>query len=554
VRELQITGYFKRAMANNPHLRLYIRNYYSRHGVMPEYVPVLRDEMSKIKSPDLIYPIGDPLFIHIHTVDKDVMYKIIEPCLSPEGEKKYDKTVEALLFLAQRMKEPGDTEELIRLLDDLLLKISAGNKERGIVSRFSIVERIRMSDEELLAIRYKLYKNIVGVGILEPFIRDPYLEDIFASGLGPVFVMHKIFRMLKTDLILKSDAEMDEFCQMLSEVMGRPLSDATPIADGTLPDGSRANIVYSRAISKRGSSFSVRKLPAEPLSITRIIQRGTLDEVMAAYLWLSIEHGMNIFICGESACGKTTLLNACCAFIQPMAKVYSCEDTAEVTVPHKCWQQLTTRTTGSGKNEDIGMQDLLITSLRSRPNYILVGEIRGTEGSIAFQAMQTGHPVMATFHASSVRKMVQRLTGNPIKIPVAYIENLNIAVIMGSFMRGKHQLRRVMELAEIEGYSPAAGGVVLRSIFNWDSVKDYHEFKGLYNSFILEDRIGTILGYEDKRKIYQDLAFRAAILREMVKRGIFDYYEVFQVTKNFFNHGPEGLPFKVEERKWNFGM
>lgn len=551
---MRAAEYFRRAMARNPHLREYVENYYSRHGVMPTYVLTLNEEMSRLKSPNLIYPIGDPLFIHIHTVDKDIRYRIIEPRLTKEGEKKYDKVVEALLFLAQRMREPSDREELVRLLDELLLRISSGDKGEGFLSKFSMIERIPMTREEILAIRYRLYKNIVGVGILEPFIRDPYLEDIFASGLGPVFVMHKIFRMLKTDLILKSDTEMDEFCQMLSEVMGRPLSDASPIADGTLPDGSRANIVYSRAISKRGSSFSVRKLPTEPLSITRIIQLGTLDEVMAAYLWFSIEHGMNIFICGDSACGKTTLLNACCAFIQPNAKVYSCEDTAEVTVPHKCWQQLTTRTTGADKEDDITMQDLLISSLRSRPNYILVGEIRGGEGSIAFQAMQTGHPVMATFHASSVRKMVQRLTGNPINIPRAYIENLNIAIIMGTFNQKGRQVRRVVELAEIEGYSPAAGGIVLRSIFHWDPIKDKHKFKGLYNSFILEDRIGVILGYEDKRKIYQDLAYRAAILREMVKRGIFDYYEVFQVTKNFFNYGPKGLPFKVEEKKWNFGM
>lgn len=550
----QLSDYFRRALSKNPHLQSYVRRYYDRYGEVPFYVVTLREEMCRLKSPNLLYPIGDPLFIHVHTVDRDVRYKIIEPTMPRESEQKYDKVVESLLFLAQRMKEPEDREELIRLLEDMLLRISSGDEGNGIAARFSLVEKIPMSQEELIAIRYRLYKNVVGVGILEPFIRDPYLEDIFASGLGPVFVMHKIFGMLKTDLILKSDAEMDEFCQMLSEVMGRPLSDATPIADGTLPDGSRANIVYSRAISKRGSSFSVRKLPTEPLSITKVIQLGTLDEVMAAYLWLSIEHGMNIFICGDSACGKTTLLNACCAFIQPMAKVYSCEDTAEVTVPHKCWQQLTTRTTGTGRGDDIGMQDLLISSLRSRPNYILVGEIRGEEGSIAFQAMQTGHPVMATFHASSVRKMVQRLTGNPINIPVAYIENLNIAIIMRSFNQGNRQIRRVIELAEIEGYSSAAGGVVLRSIFHWDTFKDAHKFKGLYNSFILEDRIGVILGYEDKRQIYRDLAFRAAILREMVKRGIFDYYEVFQVTKNFFNYGPAGLPFKLEEKKWNFGV
>lgn len=530
-----------------------METFYRNTGQVPEYAVILDEKMAKKESPNIIYPTGEPVFIHIYTEEnRDVRYRIIEPSLSKEGKEKYDKVMESLLFLAQRMKEPKDREELIKMLDDLLLKISSRYEESRAVSKFSLVDKVPLDDDELKAIRYTLYKNIVGVGILEPFIRDPYLEDIFASGLGYVFVMHKIFRMLKTDLVLKSDTEMDEFCQILSEVMERPLSDATPIADGTLPDGSRANIVYSRAISKRGSSFSVRKLPTEPLSITKIVQLGTMDVNIAAYLWLAIEHGMNIFICGDSACGKTTLLNACCAFIQPMAKVYSCEDTAEVTVPHKCWQQLTTRMTGSGKGDDIGMQDLLISSLRSRPNYILVGEIRGSEGSIAFQAMQTGHPVMATFHASSVRKMIQRLTGNPINIPIAYIENLNIAVIMGSVLHENHQLRRVVELAEIEGYSPAAGGVMMRTIFGWDPITDKHNFKGLYNSFILEDRIGLILGYDDKRGIYTDLALRAEIISEMVKQRIFDYYEVFEITKNFLNYGVKGLPFKVEEKPWSY--
>jgi flagellar protein FlaI len=543
----------QRAIKRNPHLKEYLTNFYTAHRVMPEYAITLDTKMAAQENPNIVYPIGEPVFIHIYTdEERNPRYRIVEPKLTKEEKEYYRKVTDALLVLAQRVKEPTDKEELIKALDELLVKISTGDDGNGLKSKFSLVNTVPLTEKQFKAVRYNLYKNVVGIGILEPFIRDPYLEDVFASGLGHVFVMHKIFRTLKTDLILKSDAEMDEFCQMLSEVMDRPLSDATPIADGTLPDGSRANIVYSRAISKRGSSFSVRKLASEPISITRLITLGTLDETMAAYLWLAIEHGMNIFFCGDSACGKTTLLNACCTFIQPMAKIYSCEDTVEVTVPHKCWQQLTTRVTGSGKGDEIGMQDLLISSLRSRPNYIMVGEIRGSEGGIAFQAMQTGHPVMATFHASSVRKMVQRLTGNPINIPIAYIENLNMAVIMGSVFKGDSQYRRVMEVAEIEGYSPTAGGVMMRGIFDWDPITDKHAFKGLYNSFLLEDRIGVILGYEDKRKIYEDLALRAEVIRQMVKREMFDYYEVYEIIKNFFNFGLKGLPFKVEGKSWRY--
>ena len=383
------------------------------------------------------------------------------------------------------------------------------------------------------------------MGILEPLSRDPYIEDIFCSGLGSIFIVHKIFGALKTNIIIKSDLELDEYCYKLSEKIDRPLSDAVPIADGTLEDGSRVNIVYSRAISRRGSSFSIRKQVSEPLSIPKIVELGTISAEMAGYFWLAIEHGMNIFFCGESASGKTSLLNACCAFIHPKAKIYSCEDTIEVTVPHNCWQQLTT-TTGGVRGGGVTMQDLLIASLRSRPNYIIVGEIRGAEGNIAFQAMQTGHPVMSTFHSSSVRKMIQRLTGNPINVPINFMDNLNIAVIMGNYYRRGLFVRRVSEIAEIEGYNKEVGGILTRTMFEWDPISDKHLFKGMFNSYILESKIANILGYSDKRQIYNDLALRSRIIKEMVKRKIFDYYEVYEIIKSFSYDGVDGLPFKLD--------
>jgi len=390
-----------------------------------------------------------------------------------------------------------------------------------------------------------LIKNIIGMGILEPLSRDPYIEDIFCSGVGWIFIVHKIFGALKTNIIIKSDLELDEYCYKLSEKIDKPLSDAVPLADGTLPDGSRVSIVYSRAISKRGSSFSIRKKVAEPLSISMIVEFGTISAEMAGYFWLAIEHGMNIFFCGESASGKTSLLNACCAFIHPKAKIYSCEDTIEVAVPHNCWQQLTT-TTGGVRGGGVTMQELLIASLRSRPNYIIVGEIRGAEGNIAFQAMQTGHPVMSTFHSSSVRKMIQRLTGNPINVPINFMDNLNIAVIMGNYYRKGLFLRRVSEVAEIEGYNKEVGGILTRTMFEWEPIGDKQLFKGMFNSYILESKIANVLGYSDKRQIYNDLALRSRIIKELVKRKIFDYYEVYEIIKSFNYDGVDGLPFKLE--------
>lgn len=536
---------FARAMERNPHLKEYVETFAKEHKTKPEFHLRLSPEMAAVEFPNLIYLAGEPVLVHIYREKgEDVQYIVIEPRLTKDEEEKYEKIFEQLLFLAQRAGEPRDKEELRKQIDEFLRKIAIMEGEKSKID-FSLTEKIPLTKKQFTAIRYNLYRNIMGMGMLESFSRDPYIEDIFGSGLGHVFVMHKIFRTLKTNIVLKSDVEIDEFCYRVSERIEKPVSDAVPITDGTLQDGSRVNIVYSRAISKRGSSFSVRKFFAEPLSITRIVSLGSLSSEAAAYLWIAVENGMNIFFCGESACGKTSLLNAACTFIQPMAKVYSCEDTIEVTVPHKCWQQLTTRGGGPRGQDVVEMSDLLISSLRSRPNYIIVGEIRGVEGSIAFQAMQTGHPVLSAFHASSVRKMIQRLTGNPINVPIAYMDNLNVAVVMGSVFRNRVQLRRVLEVAEIEGYSPEAGGVVIRKIFDWDTVLDKHTFKGMFNSFILEDKIAPILGYDDKRKIYEDLALRTRVIDELVRKKIFDYYEVHEIVKNFYYHGKKGLPFQV---------
>ncbi|MEZ5334882.1 MAG: type II/IV secretion system ATPase subunit [Methanolobus sp.] len=322
------------------------------------------------------------------------------------------------------------------------------------------------------------------------------------------------------------------------------MSDARPIADGALPDGSRINIIYPIDVSKRGSSFTMRKFSEVPVSIIQLIGWGALDAEMAAYMWMCLENGMSIFFSGETASGKTTMLNACLAFVNPTSKIFSAEDTAEVQPPQPVWQQLITREEGPPESR-VDTFALLKAALRSRPNYIIVGEIRGAEGNVAFQGMQTGHPVLATFHASAVSKMIQRLTADPINVPVTFIDNLNIAMILSAVYRKGKFLRRALAIEEIEGYYEEIGGVATRAVFQWEPDSDTHKFRGLNNSYILEDKIATKLGYEDKRAIYQDLFLRAKILEEMKSRGIEDYYDVLEIIVNFYKHGVDSLPFSI---------
>ena len=306
-------------------------------------------------------------------------------------------------------------------------------------------------------------RDKVKMGILEPIISDPYIEDISCSGMGNIFIEHKIFKSLKSTINFSTFEELDEFVIELAERIRKPVTYKNPIADATLPDGSRINIVYGRDISKRGSNFSIRKFSEVPLSIFEIVDFGTINYQMLAYLSLAISNGMNLFVAGESASGKTALLNAITTFIPPLSKIITIEDTPELQVPHQNWIREVVQVSKAEEGGAVTMFDLLRAALRQRPNEIIIGEIRGKEGNIAFQAMQTGHSCMATFHAASIEKLIQRITGDPISVPRAYIDNLNIAMLMGMVRLPNGKIgRRITSIAEIVGWDPLNADIQYR--------------------------------------------------------------------------------------------
>ena len=373
----------------------------------------------------------------------------------------------------------------------------------------------------------------IGIGILDPILHDPYVEDISCGGLGHIFIEHKIFHSLKSSVTFEDMDDLDEFVLSLAERVKKPVSLGKPIADATLPDGSRINIVYGRDLAKRGSNFTIRQFSDTPMSVLELVELGTLDYKMAAYLSMTIEDGMSVFIAGEAASGKTTTLNALTTFIPPNHKVVSIEDTPELKVPQKNWLQEVVQTTKAESENEVTMFDLLRAALRQRPNEIIVGEIRGPEGAIAFQAMQTGHPVMSTFHAASVQKLIQRLTGTPISVPKAYIDNLNVIVIQSSVKLPNGKMgRRVLSLNEVVAYDAVNESFAFLEIFRWDPVTDSFEFTGYMNSFILEQKIALKRGIptHQLKRIYQELDRRAKVLEKLHKeRGITDFYELLAV-------------------------
>jgi len=529
---------FKESIERNHHLGEYIRRYEQEYGVTPEFHEQLTYDMRYLKTPNLIYPVGDPVFIHIYLdTSSKVFYHAVEPQLSEEAEEKRKRIVD---YIYDRIPEIDFEKE--KDIRDIILKLY----DEAALAKRSFFRRdiVRLSKEEYEVIKYYVVRDTLEYGKIQPLMKDPYIEDIHCIGLDPIHLNHKIFQMVETNIRFTNWGELDNYLKMLGEKVGSPVSEGHPIIDAAMPDGSRLNLVYSKDVSIRGSSFTIRKFTEEPISITQLIKFGTLSAELAAYAWLCLENDMSVFMCGETASGKTTTLNAIIPFIPADAKIYSVEETPELHVPHETWQQMITRDTGQAQG-NVTMFDLLKAALRSRPHYVIVGEIRGPEGAIAFQAMQTGHPVLSTFHASSVRKMIQRLNGTPINVPIQFMDLLNAAIFQQIvYVKGVLE-RRVTSVEEVVGYSRESQGVVTRKIFSYDPVRDKHRFDGLFNSAVLESKIAPRYGIEDAREIYNLLEKRAKILQLLADANIVNYRRVTQIINDYRREGDRALPVEI---------
>lgn len=560
----------------NLHILDYICRLPTEEIGFPEFYPRISRSMKGIKRPNLIYPAGKGLAVHIYPDKEDIRnyYIPIEPCLfqnlditleavekllidivcdqdiitkDPEGKKKlFEKILEKTCEIKEDLKENagmsggkyrekkkniGRKKNSLRKENNNQKTGIFGNlKEAGKIFKTRKLKKISVTPEEFNAIKYLMIRDRVGMGVLEPLLLDSNIEDISCSGLGRIFVEHKVFSSLKTTISFGEIEELNSFVIQISEKVGKPITYRDPIVDTALPDGSRINIVFGEDVSKRGSNFTIRKFMETPISILELIEFGTIDYTMAAYMWIMLRAGMNCFVSGDTASGKTTTMNAMTTFLPPDSKIVSIEDTPELQVPHKNWTREITRTTRDGSGSDVSMFDLLKASLRQRPNEIIIGEIRGVEGNIAFQAMQTGHPVMSTFHAASVEKLTQRLTGDPINVPRNYVDNLNVVLIQSTVnIPGKGLERRVLSVNEIVGYDTINKTFNFMDIFKWDPATDTFKFTGKNNSYLLEHKIAPHLGIPENqvRKIYSELDRRTKILRKIHRENITNFYELF---------------------------
>src|SRR5579885_183821 len=520
------------AMQKTPYLGDYISAFIQRGNPPPTFYEKIDSSLKNLKKPNLVYPISENTFIHINAFASDndgyFEYQVIGP---PEPDGRLISAVDKMFAVyAGSWKPPDELQERFALVGNFLEKICVKSNSPVSYDKIDIkkAKQIAVYEKDYENLKYHFLNKRVGLGILDPFLTDPHLEDISIVGAGNVYVVHKIFGSLKCTVWLTFD-DIDEMVIGMSEQFGKTISHAKPLVDATLPEGSRINIVFGKDVSKRGTNATIRRFASVPLSITQIINSKTLDAREAAYLWMVVGEGLSAFINGETASGKTTTMMGITSFIPPTWKVVSIEDTPEITLPHKNWISEVTRDTGS-PSSSVLMFDLFKAALRQRPNYILVGEIRGAEANIAFQAMQTGHPVMSTFHAAQMSSLIQRLTGEPMKIPKPNIENLNVALFQAA-VQGKDgkPIRRVLSINEIVGYNGIADSVMFIPVFTWDPSSDTVTYrgKGSSNLFLTKILLKRGLARKDEGSLYEELELRTKILELMIKKKIFNYYDVY---------------------------
>ncbi|MCX9081954.1 MAG: type II/IV secretion system ATPase subunit [Candidatus Methanoperedens sp.] len=390
---------------------------------------------------------------------------------------------------------------------------------------------IEIDAKAIYKILYFIKRDYIGYERLDALMRDPNIEDISCDGSDiPIFIYHRKFNNIKTNLSFE-EQRLDSFVVKLTQRCGKQITLGEPLINSTLPDGSRLNASLGKEVTFRGSTFTIRKFRDQAFTPADLIRNGTYSSDVLAFIWLAVETGKSIIFSGATAAGKTSSLNSVSLFIPPLAKIVSIEDTHELMLHHTNWIGSVTReslTKGTSVN-DIDMYELLRQALRQRPEYIIVGEIRGKEGMTLFQAMNTGHTTYSTMHADSVNTVVSRLEGDPINVPRVMIQALDILCIQKIMVFGNKKIRRLDQLVEFMGIDQNSGELQYNELYYWDPKDD--TFKKNGKSFITENIMAT--RNWDEKKLITELDNRQKILEFMVKNEM-DEFEVVSLIHNYY--------------------
>jgi flagellar protein FlaI len=454
------------------------------------------------------------------------------------------KTGEFKYILDELQLDPLERSVYQRILEILLAEIESPKEEIADPRKFfadeakKIVDKYRISlgwlpDVSWYKILYHAERDLVGFSSIDPLMRDPNIEDISCDGVQrSVYVWHRNYESIETNIQFENDEELDNMVVKLVHMAGKHVSSAFPIVDASLPGKHRLAVCYRREVTPFGTAFTIRKFREDPYSIIDLINIGTFSEEMAAYFWLCLENRSSIMVLGGTAAGKTTALNALACLIKPGSKIITIEETAELNLPHENWISFIARQSyGLGGNAigEVALFDLVKTSMRHRPDILIVGEVRGQEAYVLFQALATGHGGMCTMHAENLDSALKRLTQKPMDISPAYLPLMNIILSIQRVHLVKNNerkaFRRVLNVNEIADYQD------YRGIFKWQPAEDRHiaSFDKSVMLSAISERVGS-----SKKELLDEIERRKNVLHWMNERKIRSYKDVAAIIAEYY--------------------
>jgi len=459
--------------------------------------------------------------VHVHYDPKvgEVIYELEEPVLKEEDRKNLDRIEQAMREVVNVNMISG--EKTVEGLLDYIEKTAK-----------LIISELGMSVEEETFKRmfYYLYRNFIGLNEIEAMMKDYFIEDIECNGANePLYIVHRAFRNIKTTVRFKTVEGLASFVEKLAQKTGRYISYASPILDGSLPDGSRVNATYTKDITSKGPTFTIRKFTKTPWTPTQLLGFHTMSPEMLAYLWILLQYQSNIMIVGGTASGKTTLLNAIAFFIPIENRVVSIEDTRELNLPRENWLPSVVRTSVGGEGVgEVDMFSLLRGSFRQNPDYVIVGEVRGAEASVLFQGMASGHASISTMHADSVDSVIRRLETPPISLSPMLVNGLDAAIIMTHAVVKGRETRRLREIVEVIKVQED-GTALTNTPFSWNPADDQFYFKKDSKIF---DKISEKAGVS-KEDLHKEFGIRTKLIYALFQNKVFGYDEVQRVISDY---------------------
>jgi len=440
--------------------------------------------------------------------------------------------------LVEPPMSPFEYRLLERLFNDLQELVGKEEVGESIEEREEFLERkvrdllrwygLDVDEGGMLKLLYYLKRNFLRYGKITALLKDDYIEDISCTAPNsPIFLYHRVHHSIETNISFE-EGELDAFVMRLCQRSGKHISYAKPLVDATMPDGSRLQATLGRVVTSRGSSFTIRRFREEPITPVHLMKYGTVSADVLVYLWLAIENKKSLIFLGGTATGKTSILNAVSLFIPPTAKIVSIEDTREVRLHHPNWIASVTKEGIRGEGT-VTMFDLLKAALRQRPEYILVGEVRGVEAITLFQAMSTGHATYSTMHADSVQSAINRLESDPINLPHIMLNALHGFCIQQIVYKGEERLRRTKVLVELTGIDPHTGRIRINEVFRWNPYDDSFEMSSpeMYR-IIMRER-----GWSEG-ELKRELSDRKALLTALLERDVRDYRVLSEVFHRYY--------------------